>query len=162
MQVVATRNPAWSTSSNKISASWKTLDPGILNEIQDEPKSNPEDQVYASDTKDTGTDEWNTVYNPAVFFGMIPPGQESEPESDSEDFDKVYTSEADTDTDEEGLEMWVDVNDPGIFFGAASIESDGQDNGERSRPQPPDKNKDPENWLDYWPQAKELYIRLWA
>lgn len=98
LQTIIARKSAWCTDSNKTG---KTLDA----ESSDESKSDPEDweQVYAPETKvDIATDGWNTVYNPAVFYGAIPPGQESEPESDSEDFDKVYNSEADMDADQEG------------------------------------------------------------
>lgn len=101
LQTIIARKSAWCTGSNKTG---ETLDAESSDEIPDESKSDPEDweQVYTPEIKvDIATDGWNTVYNPAVFYGAIPPGQESEPESDSEDFDKVYNSEADMDTDQE-------------------------------------------------------------
>lgn len=159
MQVTVAEKPAWYNGLNKTSVAWKTLDAGISGEISDDPKSDPEDwdRIFAPEIKiDTGTGEWNIVYNPAAFFGVIPPEQESEPESDTEDFDKVYTSEADIDADEERLERWVDINDPGVFCGAVSVESDEEDDGERPPPQLLVKK----DWLGYWPRARESIVGL--
>lgn len=154
MPVAFAEKPAWSTSLNKTFVTWKTLD-AILDDL----KSDLEDcdWISAPEIKaNIRTDKWNTVYNPAVFFGVIPPDQESEPESDSEDFDKVYTSEADIDADEERLEGWVDINDPGVFCGAISVESDESDDGER----PPPQLLVEKDWLGYWRRAKESIVGL--
>lgn len=157
VQTIVMGNLAWRTSFNKTPVTCKTLD----TDIPDEWKSDSEEweQVYTPKIKvdTTVADKWNAVCNPAVFYGVIPSDQESEPGSDSGNFDKVYNSEADIDAEQEGSRRWVTVNYRGILCGAVSVESGEDDDGKRPHPQPLVEHKDWETWLKYWSQAKEVY-----
>lgn len=95
--------------------------------------------------------------------GEIPPDQESEPESDSDDLDVIYTSEVESDEGaDERLTEWDCINDLEVFEDAAEVESDIEESTiEVYHRKPPtrkvNREDQPGPQPGYWGQAREMF-----